>query len=47
VAEQYDAVQAEAVEGVGEFGERAADVRQGQAGEAAEPVGSVAGELGG
>jgi hypothetical protein len=46
VAEQHDAVQPEVVEGVGQFGERAVDVGQGQAGEAAEPVGTVAGQLG-
>jgi len=36
VAEQHDAVQPEVVEGVGKFGERPVDVRQRQAGEAAE-----------
>jgi hypothetical protein len=33
--------------GVGQFGERAVDVRHGQAGEACEPVRAVAGQLGG
>ena len=47
VAEQHDAIQPEVVEGVGQFGERAVDVRQRQAGEAAEPVGAVADHLGG
>ena len=47
VAEQHDAVQLEVVEGVGQFGERAVDVGQRQAGEAAEPVGAAPGQLGG
>lgn len=47
VAEQHDAVQPEVVEGVGQFGQRAVDVGQRQAGEAAEPVGTAPGQLGG
>ena len=46
IAEQHDAVQAEVIEGVGQFGEGTVDVRQRQAGEAAEPVGPVAHHLG-
>jgi hypothetical protein len=47
VAEQHDAVEAKLVEGVGQFDQRRIDVRQGQAGKAAEPVGMVADQLGG
>ena len=47
VAEQHDAIQPEVIEGVGQFGERAVDVGQRQAGEAAEPVGTVPGQFGG
>jgi len=47
VAEQHDAIEPELVEGVGQFGERPVDVGQRQAGEAAEPVGTAPGQLGG
>ena len=47
VAEQHDAVQPQVVEGIGQFGERAVDVGQRQAGEAAEPVGAAPGQFGG
>ena len=47
VAEHHDAVEPEVVECVAELGQRAVNIRQGQAGKAAVPVGPVPDHLGG